>query len=166
MDCERDVMCDAILLWRPNYRHKVGVKLMKRKKGKEWERNSLIVCITTNLESFFRISFFFFFKFGSTTVSIDCLSAHLILCQLWLRMTFLYSSMNGILFFLYVLACVWTLEFNHYQFFSYAFVRTMTCTSYIDIHLRSFVVSYVNTHEDIHLQRNFSYTTFFYSLTT
>jgi hypothetical protein len=120
---------------------------MKRKKRNEWEKNSLIVYVIVNFETFFRVSFFSFLKFGSTTVSIDCLSAHLILRQLWLRMTFLYSSMNSILFFvffLYVLACMWTLEFNHYQFLSYAFVRIMTRTSYIDIHLISFVASYVN----------------------
>jgi len=123
---------------------------MKRKKRNEWEKNSLIVYVTVNFETFFRVSLFFsFLKFGITTVSIDCLSAHLILCQLWLRMTFLYSSMNSTLFFvffLFVLACMWTLEFNHYEFLSYAFVRTMTRTSYIDIHLISFVASYMNTY--------------------
>lgn len=64
--------------------------------------------VTANLKVFSGSRFFsLFLKFANTSISIDCLSAHLLLCQLWLRVTLLYLSMNSTLFFfnMSLLAC-------------------------------------------------------------
>lgn len=108
MDCERNVMCDAILFWRLNYRHKVGSNRWNGRPEMS-KRKIALLCTELQIWKFFSGSHvsFFCLTAGILFLTIDCLSAHLILCQLWLRLTFLYLSMNRILFFLYFICpCV------------------------------------------------------------
>ena len=125
---------------------------MKRKKRNAQEKNSLIVYITANLE----VSFEFLFSYCS---NLGLLLYQLIVCppisydvncdyewHFYIRSWIVYVFFFFFFIFLYVLVCVWTRQFNHYVFLLYSFVRSITCTSYIDMHFVSFVVSYANTY--------------------
>jgi len=124
----------------------------------EWKKTSLIDDETRNFESFLRV-FSLFWKFRTRrNVSIDCLSGHLILCQLWLKLTFLYSFMKRDLFFSFCPTSLRACELSGsitISFLSNAFMRIVTRTSYTDIHLRNVVVSYMNTHTHTYIDKYF-----------